>query len=161
MTKPIYPLDTLNFFLADVRDGLGPYLAVFLLVQQHWDEASIGIVMTIMGLGTVLAQTPVGAFIDATRFKRGIVVVATATVVLSCVIITLVPAFWNVAACKAAMGICAAVFPPAVAAITLGITGLFRGVPRPRCKRGRRAAAVLARDAGDAVTGGEGAGIFW
>jgi hypothetical protein len=24
-------LDALNFFLADVRDGLGPYLAIYLL----------------------------------------------------------------------------------------------------------------------------------
>lgn len=24
-------LDSLNFFLADVRDGLGPYLAIYLL----------------------------------------------------------------------------------------------------------------------------------
>ena len=34
------PLDALNFFLADVRDGLGPYLAIYLLTVQRWDEAS-------------------------------------------------------------------------------------------------------------------------
>ena len=28
------PLDALNFFLADVRDGLGPYLAIYLLTVQ-------------------------------------------------------------------------------------------------------------------------------
>jgi hypothetical protein len=38
-------LDALNFFLADVRGGLGPYLAVYLLVEREWDEASIGVVM--------------------------------------------------------------------------------------------------------------------
>ena len=27
------PLDALNFFLADVRDGLGPYLAIYLLLS--------------------------------------------------------------------------------------------------------------------------------
>lgn len=31
MTKPTAPLDWMNFFLADVRDGLGPYLAIYLL----------------------------------------------------------------------------------------------------------------------------------
>jgi hypothetical protein len=40
-------LDAVNFFLADVRDGLGPYLAVYLLTEQHWDEAHIGVVMSI------------------------------------------------------------------------------------------------------------------
>ena len=43
-------LDALNFFLADVRDGLGPYLAIYLLTEQHWDEVSIGSVMAIAGL---------------------------------------------------------------------------------------------------------------
>ena len=28
------PLDALNFFLADVRDGLGPYLAIYLLTMR-------------------------------------------------------------------------------------------------------------------------------
>ncbi len=37
-------LDALNFFLADVRDGLGPYLAIYLLTEQKWDAASIGMV---------------------------------------------------------------------------------------------------------------------
>ena len=40
-------LDAANFFLADVRDGLGPYLAVYLLTEQKWDEAHIGIVMSV------------------------------------------------------------------------------------------------------------------
>jgi len=39
-------LDALNFFLADVRDGLGPYLAIYLLTEQKWGEASIGAVMS-------------------------------------------------------------------------------------------------------------------
>ena len=40
-------LDGLNFFLADVRDGLGPYLAIYLLAVHRWDPASIGVVMTL------------------------------------------------------------------------------------------------------------------
>jgi hypothetical protein len=28
-------LDWLNFSLADVKDGLGPFLAIYLLTQQH------------------------------------------------------------------------------------------------------------------------------
>src|SRR5690349_8482823 len=43
-------LDALNFFLADVRDGLGPYLAIYLLTVQKWDAASIGIVTSIAGI---------------------------------------------------------------------------------------------------------------
>ena len=54
------PLDALNFFLADVRDGLGPYLAIYLLTKQKWNEASIGVVMSIAGLAGIAAQTPAG-----------------------------------------------------------------------------------------------------
>jgi hypothetical protein len=54
-------LDKANFFLADVRDGLGPYLAIYLLSIQKWDEASIGLVMSIATGAGILAQTPAGA----------------------------------------------------------------------------------------------------
>ena len=46
-------LDALNFFLADVRDGLGPYLAIYLLTEQKWDEASIGVVMSVAALAGI------------------------------------------------------------------------------------------------------------
>src|SRR5579863_8912597 len=69
-------LDAANFFLADVRDGLGPYLAIYLLTVQKWDEASIGIVMSIATVAGILAQTPAGALIDVTRAKRAAVAVA-------------------------------------------------------------------------------------
>ena len=35
-----HALDAANFFLADVRDGLGPYLAIYLLTEQKWDAVS-------------------------------------------------------------------------------------------------------------------------
>src|ERR1700753_1985712 len=63
-------LDAANFFLADVRDGLGPYLAIYLLTEQKWDEAHIGIVMSIATIAGIAAQTPAGALVDATRAKR-------------------------------------------------------------------------------------------
>src|SRR5262245_64183205 len=73
-------LDAANFFLADVRDGLGPYLAVYLLAEQKWDEASIGVVMSIATIAGILAQTPAGALVDATKAKR-LVMIAAAVVV--------------------------------------------------------------------------------
>ena len=49
-------LDGLNFFLADVRDGLGPYLAIYLLAVHHWDPASIGVVMTVAAIAGLITQ---------------------------------------------------------------------------------------------------------
>jgi hypothetical protein len=66
------PLDALNFFLADVEGGLGPYLAVYLLTVRHWNQAEIGIVMSVAGVAGIVAQTPAGALIDVVRAKRAI-----------------------------------------------------------------------------------------
>ena len=40
-------LDALNLFLSDVRYGLGAYLAVYLLERHAWDEASIGVALSL------------------------------------------------------------------------------------------------------------------
>jgi len=117
------PLDALNFFLADVRDGLGPYLAIYLLTVQQWDEASIGIVMSVAALAGIIAQTPAGALIDRTTAKRAIVIAAAIVVTLGSIVLPLYPGFLFVATTQALTGVAAAVFAPALAAITLGIVG--------------------------------------
>jgi hypothetical protein len=45
-----HSLDAINFLLADVRGALGPYLNVFLVTQQHWNQSQVGVVTTISGL---------------------------------------------------------------------------------------------------------------
>jgi MFS family permease len=117
------PLDALNFFLADVRDGLGPYLAIYLLVVQQWDAAAIGTVMSVAAIAGILAQTPAGALIDRIRVKRAVVVAAAVIVTAGSLALPFIGSFWLVAATQAVTGVAAAVFPPAVAAITLGIVG--------------------------------------
>ena len=72
--RTAHALDLLSFSLADVRDGLGPYLSVYLLLTHHWDQASIGFVMAVGGIAGVVAQTPVGALVDKTTAKRALVI---------------------------------------------------------------------------------------
>ncbi len=116
-------LDALNFVLADVRDGLGPYLAIYLLTVQKWDAASIGVVMTVAGIATLLAQTPAGAWIDRTRAKRAVVIGAAVVVTLGSLALPLLPQFAPVLVAQALTGAAGAVFAPALAAISLGIVG--------------------------------------
>jgi len=42
-------LMALNFFMADMQAGIGPFLGVFLLAH-HWSNAAIGSIMTLGGL---------------------------------------------------------------------------------------------------------------
>ncbi|MFT4121235.1 MFS transporter [Bradyrhizobium sp.] len=116
-------LDAANFFLADVRDGLGPYLAVYLLTEQHWNEARIGLVMSIATVAGIVAQTPAGALVDATRAKRLIMVLAAILVTLSSLALPLFPSFLPVAISQGIAQAAAVVFPPAIAAVSLGIFG--------------------------------------
>ena len=39
-------LDWLNFFLADVQTGVGPFLAIY-LAGYGWDEQRVGIALTV------------------------------------------------------------------------------------------------------------------
>lgn len=116
-------LDAANFFLADVRDGLGPYLAVYLLTEQHWNEARIGLVMSIATVAGIVAQTPAGALVDATRAKRLVMVIAAIMVTLASLSLPLFPGFLPVAISQGIAQAAAVIFPPAIAAVSLGIFG--------------------------------------
>jgi MFS family permease len=118
-----FALDAANFFLADVRDALGPYLAVYLLTEREWDAASIGVVMSIATVAGILAQTPAGAVVDATRAKRALMVAAAVLVTAASLIVPWLSSFWPVAISQATAHAAGVVFGPALAAVTLGIVG--------------------------------------
>lgn len=114
-------LDALNFLLSDVRGALGPYLNVFLVTQQHWSQASVGLVTMIGGWLGLAAQPVAGATIDATQAKRGLIVTALAVLAVGAVAIFLMPSFWPVLIGNSAIAVVGDVFGPAVAGITLGL----------------------------------------
>jgi MFS family permease len=114
-------LDALNFLLADVRGALGPYLNVFLVTQQHWSQTEVGLVTTIGGLLGLVVQTPIGAAIDETRAKRGVIVLALAVLGIGAAVIFAWPNFWPVAIANSLIAIVGDVFGPAVAGLTLGL----------------------------------------
>jgi MFS family permease len=130
------PLDWLNFFLADVRGGLGPYVGVFLLTQAHWNQATIGAALTVSGLIGITLHTPIGALIDATHFKRGLIIGGTFALAASALAIAWAPTLPVVLTADILMAVAGAIFAPTVAAITLGITNQ-QGLP---ARLGRNAA---------------------
>jgi predicted MFS family arabinose efflux permease len=113
-------LCALNFFMADVTAGLGPFLGVF-LQAQHWTPAEIGLVMTVGGIAGMAVTTPLGALVDRVRGKRAIVGVAAVAVTAASLIIFRWPDFPTVTAAQVISGIASAAIGPAVAAITLGL----------------------------------------
>ena len=123
ISRANHALDAANFFLADVRDALGPYLAIYLLTERKWDAASIGVVMSIATIAGILAQTPAGALVDAIKAKRAFMIAAAVAVTAASLILPWLSSFWPVAISQATAHAAGVVFGPALAAVTLGIVG--------------------------------------
>jgi len=126
-SSPTGTLDALNFFLADVRDGLGPYFAIYLLVVRGpsygWNEATVGLVLTIAGIVGLVSQTPAGGLIDRARNKPRIVVAAALLVTLSSLSLPIVSGFTMVTITQSIAAAAGAIFAPAISAISLGLVG--------------------------------------
>jgi MFS family permease len=90
------------------------------------EPSRIGMATAASSIATVIAQTPAGALIDRLRQKRMSIVLAAVLVSIGCMGIALLPAFPVIIACQVLIGGAAAVFPPAIAAIALGLVGHSR-----------------------------------
>jgi predicted MFS family arabinose efflux permease len=115
-------LDWLNFFLADVQTGVGPFLAIY-LAGYKWDQEQIGTVLTLGGIAGILSQAPAGALVDRLRAKRALIAVAVSCLAAGALMIALFPDFWPVLVAQCLIGGTSSVFLPAIAAISLGIVG--------------------------------------
>lgn len=117
-----HALEGLNFFMADIQAGIGPFLGVFLL-EHGWKSGMIGTVMAVGGIAAVLVTTPIGALIDGTSHKRLCVAAAALLAVLGSTIVLLSQELWIIGGSQIATAVAGAAVAPAVAGITLGIVG--------------------------------------
>lgn len=122
MSRSTRGLDVLNFALADVQTGVGPFLAVF-LGAHAWNEQQVGIALTVGGIAGIAMQTPAGALVDALRAKRALIAIAVVLVALGAGLIALAPTFWPVLGAQVLIGAASSVFIPAICALSLGLVG--------------------------------------
>ena len=115
-------LDWLNFLLADVRTGVGPFLAIY-LAAHLWNEERVGLALTVGGIAGILTQTPAGALVDFLRCKRALVGAGVAALAVGAIVIALFPAFWPLIGAQVLIGGTSSVFIPAICAMSLGIVG--------------------------------------
>lgn len=124
--RSLLGLDGLNFLMADVRDGVGPFLSVYLKGGQHWPAGQIGIAMAAGSVAAATSQIPAGLLVDALRAKRALVAVSGLLVAFGCLAIALFPSFILVVGAQLMLGAASAVIPPALAALSLGLVGRKR-----------------------------------
>jgi MFS family permease len=116
-----YALDALNFFSSDARNLFGPFINLFLVTGRHWSQTDVGIVSAGAGLLGIALQTPIGAAIDVTRAKRGVIVLTMAAMTAAAVIIFAGPTFWPMAIATSVLALAGDAFIPPVSALTLGM----------------------------------------
>ncbi|WGK59503.1 MFS transporter [Pantoea sp. SS70] len=120
--RSLQALCLVNFFMADVRDGLGPFLGIF-LTERHWNAGDIGWVMTAGGLAGLVATLPAGLATDATRHKRSLLLIGSLLITLSTLLLWYFHQGWIVVLSQIVTGLSAALIAPMLTGITLGLAG--------------------------------------
>jgi MFS family permease len=118
----LHGLDWLNFFLAALLTGFGPFVAVY-LADRGWTPASIGFVLTASGLAGLISQVPAGEIIDLVTSRRALIGVAATAVTLALLIFAIRPNFPSVLTASLLQGVAGSLLGPAVAAVSLGLVG--------------------------------------
>jgi hypothetical protein len=113
-------LQTVNFFMADVRAGIGPFLWV-LLQSRGWATGAIGTVTAMGGIAGLIATAPAGALINATTRKRACVVVASVFTVVASGLALVSGRFWVVASSLALVSVRADGAQPAEHDVAAGL----------------------------------------
>ncbi len=112
----------LNFFIADVMDGLGPFLGVFLKIH-NFGEGEIGFISTTAQLSALIFAVPLGILVDKTPFKKHLIALCIFIISVATLGLLLYPNFIFAITTNFAIAIAAACLAPSFAAITLGIVG--------------------------------------
>ena len=115
-------LDGINFFLAGMQAGFGPFVAV-LLADEKWTQQNIGYVLSVGGLAGLLSQLPGGELLDISRSKRFLVALGAIVVAVSALVMALWPILPVVFTASVLQGLTGGILGPAVAAISLGLVG--------------------------------------
>ena len=159
-SRSLRGLDGLNFLMADVRDGLGPFLSVYLKGTQHWGSGNIGLVIAASGIAAAICQIPAGLLVDAVRVKRLLIAISGLLVAAGCLLIAFFPKLPTVLAAQITLGAASAIIAPCLSALSLGVVG-HRLLPARISRNegfnhaGNFTAAILAGGLG------QYAGVIW
>lgn len=148
-------LSWLAFFMADVRDGLGPFLATY-LQQAKVPQALIGYTMTAGGLAAVAVTPLAGAWVDRSHAKRAMTVLAALAVMAASAAAFSTLSGTVLIASQIITGVAGAVLAATTAALTLGLAKAA-GFRR---QTGRNEAASHAGNMLSAVGAGVVASLF-
>ena len=118
-----FGLNAANFFQAEAVGVVLPLLNTF-LKEAHWRYDEIGAATALLGLGTLLFQTPAGVLVDRIKSRRLLFFVASIAVGICFGVIPFVPrtALW-IDSLLFLSGVAQSIFIPVLGALALALVG--------------------------------------
>jgi MFS family permease len=115
-------LDLLNFFIADVQTGFGPFVAVYLTMHK-WPQMEIGLALSLGTIVSLVSQVPGGVLVDAAHNKRLVAGAGLLGLMLAALLMALWPAELPVLLAQTLHAVASCIVSPAIAAISLHLVG--------------------------------------
>lgn len=66
-----------NFFLASIKDGLAPFVSVYLVAYAGVSPGAAGLIWFVKDISQMVSQIPMGVFVDRTTHKKAFLVFFT------------------------------------------------------------------------------------
>lgn len=129
MMTPSIGLPVINFFMADVGGGMGPFLSTWLAEAEKWPPDEIGLVLSAGLIVGMLMATPAGALIDRFGHPRLMLFVTCLMIMGGTLAMFLVHGWWPILAAQVVVATGGALGAPALTALTMATIGKD-GFPR-------------------------------
>ncbi|APR36305.1 MFS transporter [Paraburkholderia sp. SOS3] len=120
--RSLRALDWLNFFVANVQTGFGPFIASYLATHK-WTQGEIGLALSVGTISAMVSQIPGGAAVDALRNKKAAAAWATIAIIASALLLAVSPTVLPVMAAEVLHGFASCMLVPAMAAISFSLVG--------------------------------------
>jgi MFS family permease len=120
--RSLRALDWMNFFVANVQTGFGPFIASY-LASHKWTQGEIGMALSVGTISAMVSQVPAGAAVDAMKNKKGAAAWAIFAIILSAVLLASSPTVLPVIAAEVFHGFASCMLVPAMAAISFALVG--------------------------------------
>ncbi|CAG4901973.1 MFS transporter [Paraburkholderia gardini] len=120
--RSLHALNWLNFFVANVQTGFGPFIASY-LASHKWTQGEIGLALSVGTISAMVSQVPGGAVVDALRNKKGAAAWAIIAIIASALLLASSPTVLPVMIAEVFHGFASCMLVPAMAAISITLVG--------------------------------------
>lgn len=123
MMTPSVGLPVVNFFMADIGGGMGPFLSTWLSEAEKWPPDRIGLVLSAGLVAGMLMATPAGALIDRIGRPRLMLAVTCAMIMGGTLAMFVVHGLWPIIAAQVVVATGGALGGPSLTALTMATVG--------------------------------------